>query len=115
MKGSLIQQEGENLQSISFIMEGKAEYISAQCMNKPYLECGEGDHFGLLDILFRQLHEEKLKQRKDYQRELRKRNKYDEDFDESDSSSSDEEDFAKISQKLKCKFTIRAQEKCKLL
>lgn len=38
---------------ISFIKEGTAEYIVQRYNNKPYLICSEGDHFGVMDIIFR--------------------------------------------------------------
>ena len=113
-------------------MDGQAQYISARCKNKPYLTCEVGDHFGLIDIVYRlraiKQEKEKKQQRKEL-KQLRKQQKKrqrkpdisdeevssisDEDQDENSSSeSSDQEDFATISQKIRYKFTIRAQKTC---
>lgn len=53
IQGALIQVEQEKLTEISFIKEGEAEYVSQRFNNQPYLICSEGDHFGVLDIIFR--------------------------------------------------------------
>ena len=39
----------------------------------------------------------------------------DSEEDSDDENSSSDDDFAKISKKIKCKFTIRTFEQCKLL
>ena len=115
-------------------MEGQVRYVSARCKYKPFLTLEEGDHFGLLDIVFRLRLEKEKKQQQKELRQLNKQQKKrkrrpenndedlsfscEEDQDELESisnQSSSEDDFATISQKIRYKFTIRAEKTSQLL
>jgi hypothetical protein len=117
MKGSLIQVEQEKLTHISFIKEGEAEYILQRYNNQPYLICSEGDHFGVLDIVFRFREQQKIRVKKQNERRMKKAKRLgtSEYTDTSSSETNDEEDFALLTMKIKCKFTIRARMTCYLL
>lgn len=125
IEGALIQVEEEKLTSISFIRTGEVAYVSQRYRDHPYLICSEGDSFGVLDIIFRRRELELRNAKKKEEKRLRRLERlkqmqgfvdeFNSSYFSSDESSSVEEDFAVMSSKIKCKFTIKAQQKCYLL
>jgi len=81
------------------------------------LICSEGDHFGVMDIVFRFREQQKIRVKKLSERRMRKARKLgsSEYYDTSSSETTEEEDFALLTMKIKCKFTIRARMTCYLL
>ena len=103
-------------------------YVIPRFNNRPYLKCSEGDHFGVMDIVFRLQEYKKMKLERKQERRDRRLKRHNEDsksnksgsesagsIEESSSTSSENEDFSVISQRIKCKFTIKAYKKCYLL
>ena len=100
-------------------------YVIPRFNNRPYLKCSEGDHFGVMDIVFRLQEYKKIKLERKQERRDRRLKRHNEDsksgsesassIEESSSTSSENEDFSVISQRIRCKFTIKAYKKCYLL
>ena len=59
-----MQVESDKLTHITFLREGHASYVLPNHKNAEYLKIDEGEHFGVIDIVFRIREEEAKVQEK---------------------------------------------------
>ena len=116
---AFIQVEQDKLTHISFLREGKASYVLPNYKNAEYLKIDEGEHFGVMDIVFRVREEQhKIAERKQRKAERRQARETGYPADGDSSTSEDEVrdiDVDVLAQRLYCKFSIQAKSRCLLL
>ena len=84
--------------------------------NQEYVRIQQGHHLGLMDIAFRILHEQQTANDKNQKKEKKRRKMQDLNLSTESTTEDDEIDnFAVLSQKVFCKFTIQAKGVCFLL